>query len=107
MGAQKTPLQKVYEIRTGTDSLNVEFLGSNRQFDWLEMSIGPDKSDKHTTIFESYNIEQAFKETKTLKLTNFTEVYSLANEKKSNIDKLAQRHLLYKQFVCSLELQWF
>ena len=107
MGAQKTPLQKVYEIRTGTDSLNVEFLGSNRQFDWLEMSIGPDKSDKHTTIFESYNIEQAFQETKTLKLTNFTEVYSLANEKKSNIDNLAQRHLLYKQFVCSLELRWF
>ena len=74
MGAQKTPLQKVYEIRTGTDSLNVEFLGSNRQFDWLEMSIGPDKSDKHTTMFESYNIEQAFKETKTLKLTNFKSI---------------------------------
>ena len=33
MGAQKTPLQKTYEISAGTDSLNVEFLGSNRQFD--------------------------------------------------------------------------
>ena len=37
----------------GTDSLNVEFLGSNRQFDWIEVSIIPNKSDKHTTIYDS------------------------------------------------------
>ena len=43
MGTQKTPLQKTYEISTGTDFLNVEFLGSNRQFDWLEISIVPEK----------------------------------------------------------------
>ena len=81
MGAQKTPLQKTYEISAGTDSLNVEFLGSNRQFDWLEISIVPGKSDKHTTIYDSYNRELASQEIKTLKLTNFTEIYSLANEK--------------------------
>ena len=33
IGAQKTPIQKTYEINKGQDSLNVEFLGSNRQFD--------------------------------------------------------------------------
>ena len=82
MGAQKTPLQKTYEIGAGTDSLNVEFLGSNRQFDWLEISIVPDKSDKYTTIYDSYNRELASQEIKTLKLTNFTEIYSLTNEKK-------------------------
>ena len=81
MGAQKTPLQKTYEISTGADSLNVEFLGSNRQFDWLEISIVPHKSDKHTTIYDSYNRELASQEIKTLKLTNFTEIYSLTNEK--------------------------
>ena len=27
MGAQKTPIQKTYEIKTGSDPLNVEFLG--------------------------------------------------------------------------------
>ena len=59
MEAQKTPLQKTYEISAGTDSLNVEFLGSNRQFDRLEKSIVPDKSDKHTTIYDSYNRELA------------------------------------------------
>ena len=32
-------------------------------------------------------------------MTNFTEIYSLTNEKKYDIDNLTQRHLLYKQFV--------
>ena len=50
MGAQNTPIQKTYEIKQGSDSLNVEFLRANRQFDWIEISIVPGKSDKHTTI---------------------------------------------------------
>ena len=99
MEAQKISLQKSYEISTGTDSLNVEFLGSNRQFDWLEILIVPGKSDKQSTIYDSYNRELASQEVKTLKLTNFTEIYSLTNENKYDIDNLTQRHLLYKQFV--------
>ena len=44
MGAQKTPIQKkpiqkTYEIQKGSDSLNIEFLGANRQFNWIEISI--------------------------------------------------------------------
>ena len=59
MGAQKTPIQKTYEIKEGSDSLNIEFLGANRQFDWIEISIANDKSDKHVTIYDSYNRELA------------------------------------------------
>ena len=99
MGAQKAPIQKTYEIQKDSDSLNVEFLGSNRQFDWIEISIVPDKSDKHTTIYDSYNREIAAQLMKTLQLSNFTEIYSLTNEKKYSIDNLTQKHLLYKQFV--------
>ena len=33
MGAQRTPIQKTYEINTGQDSLNIGFLGANRQFE--------------------------------------------------------------------------
>ena len=33
-------------------------MGSYRQFDWLEISIVPDKSDKHSTIYDSYNRER-------------------------------------------------
>ena len=99
MGAQKTPIQKSYEIKQGSDSLNIEFLGVNRQFDWIEISIVNDKSDKHTAIYDSYNRELAAQNIKSLKLSNFTEIYSLTNEKKYSIDNLTQKHLLYKQFV--------
>ena len=82
MGAQKTPIQKRHGIQKGSDSLNVEFLGANRQFDWIEISTVPAKSDKHTTIYDNYNREMAAQLIKTLKLSNFTEIYSLTNEKK-------------------------
>ena len=59
MGAQKTPIQKKYEIKQGSDSLNVEFLGANRQFDWIKISIVNDKNDKHTSTYDSYNRELA------------------------------------------------
>ena len=36
---------------------------------------------------------------KSLRLSNFTEIYSLTNEKKYSSDNLTQRYLLYKQFV--------
>ena len=88
MGAQKTPIQKTYEIQKGSDSLNIEFLGANRQFDWIEISIVPDKSDKHKTIYDSYNREMAAQLIKSLKLTNFTELYSLTNEKKYDTDNI-------------------
>ena len=99
MGAQKTPLQNTYEISVGQDSPDVEFLGSNRQFDWLEISVVHNKSDKHTTLCDSYNRELAAQIIESLRLSNFTEIYSLTNEKKYDVDNLTQRHLLYKQFV--------
>ena len=82
MGVQKTPIQKTYEISTGSDSININFLGSNRQFDWLEISLVYDKSYKHTTIHDSYNVELAAKYIKSVKLENFTEIYTLTSEKK-------------------------
>ena len=99
MGLQKTPIQKTYEIQKGSDSLNVEFLGANRQLDWLEISIVTDKSDKHTTSYDSYKREMAAQLIKTLKLSHFTELYSLTNEKKYSIDNLTQKHLFYKKFL--------
>ena len=50
MGAQRTHIQKTYDINTGQDSLNIEFLGANRQVDWIELSTAYGKSDKHTSI---------------------------------------------------------
>ena len=33
IGEQKIPIEKTYEINTGTDTINVDFLGANRQLD--------------------------------------------------------------------------
>ena len=65
----------------------------------MEFSIVNDKSDKQTTIYDSYNRELAAQTIKSIQLSNFTEIYSLTNEKKYSIDNLTQKQLLYKQFV--------
>ena len=67
MGVQKPPIHKTYEISVGSDTINVDFLGSNRQFDQLEISLVFDKSDKHTIIYDSYNAELAAKNLKIIK----------------------------------------
>ena len=50
MGAQKTLMQKNYETNVVQDSLDIEFLGANRQYDWIELSLVYDKSNKYTSI---------------------------------------------------------
>ena len=87
------------KCRPVSDSITVDFLGSSRQFAWLEISLVFDKSNKHTTIYDIYNVEVAAKYIKSIKLTNFNEIYSLTNEKKYDTDNLTQKHLLYKQVV--------
>ena len=79
---QKTLLQKTYEISVGSNSLTVELYGANRQFDWLGLLLVYDKSDKHLTIYDRYNVENAAKLIKSVSLQNFTEAYSLTNEQK-------------------------
>ena len=39
MGARNTPIQNNYEINVGHDSLGVDFLGANKQFHWIELSL--------------------------------------------------------------------
>ena len=53
-------------------SINIDFLGTNRQFYWLEISLVFDKSNEHTKIYDSYNVEWAAKCIKSVKISNFT-----------------------------------
>ena len=94
MGVQKTPIQKTYEIAVSSDTIIINFLGSIIQIDWLEISLVFDKSDKNKAIYESCNNEFVTKHVKSGKMTNFTETYSLANEKKYDMDNLTQKHSL-------------
>ena len=79
MRVQKTPIQKTYEISVGSNLINIGFLGSNRQFDCLEIYLVFNKTDKHTSLYDSYNAELAAKYIESVKLTNFTEIYTLKN----------------------------
>ena len=104
MGVQKTPIQKTYKILVGPNSINIDFLDTNRQFhwlqfDWLEISLVFDKSDKNTGLYDSYNVEQAAKYIKLVKLPSFTEIYSMTNEQNTTWTNLTQKHPLYKQFI--------
>ena len=42
----------------GFGSINIEFLGADSQFDWLEISLVFDKSNRHTSLYDSYSVEQ-------------------------------------------------
>ena len=66
----------------GQDFLVIDFVGATRQLDRIEISLVYDKSDKHTTLYDNYNVEMASKRIKAVRPTKFTEIYSLTKEKK-------------------------
>ena len=99
IATQKTLIQETYKINVDQNSLDIDFLGANRQFDWAQLSLVYNKSNKHTTMYNIYNIEMASKIIKSVKLTNFTEICSFTKKNKFDIDNLTLKHLLYKQFV--------
>ena len=57
MGIQKTLYKKTYKLQAGSQEFTVDFKVCDRQFDWLEISLLYDKSDKHVRIYDSYNPE--------------------------------------------------
>ena len=61
-------------------SINVGFIGTNKQFAFLEISLVYDKSDQHKTIFNSYNVEIAAEKIKSLKIENASSTYALTNK---------------------------
>ena len=73
MGIQKNPYQKTYQLQTDIQDFTVDFQGANRQFDWIEISLVYDKSDKHLTLHDGYNVECAAKMTKSLEFANISE----------------------------------
>ena len=85
-GTEMTPYQQPFEINVGSQSLVVNFVGANRQFEFPELSLVYDKSDQHKTVNDSYNVEVATQKIKSLKLGNASSTYPLANEIKYDVD---------------------
>ena len=99
MGIQKNPYQKTYELQTGVQDFTVNFQGANRQLDWIEISLVYNKSDKHLTLYDSYNVECAAKTMKSLEFVNISGQYSAKNTLKYVTSNDLQKHLLWKQFL--------
>ena len=56
-GVQFSPYQQSFEVNIGTQTINVNFQGTNKQFAWLEISLIYDKSHQHQTIYYSCGAE--------------------------------------------------
>ena len=76
----ESPYQQEFEVNTGTQDFTCTFKGTQRQFDWLEISIAYDKSYQHTTIYDSYDIELAAKLVQSIKFKNTSSTYSLTGK---------------------------
>ena len=70
-----------------------------RQFDWLEISVFYDKSFKHTTIYDSYDLELPSKLIKTIKFENTFTTYSLAGKLSYDLETDDNKNILYKMLV--------
>ena len=56
-----SPYQQSFEINVGTQSLNINFRGLNKQIEWLEISLVFDKSGQPQAVYDSYDVELAAK----------------------------------------------
>ena len=88
IGIQKTPYQKTYEMQVGSQEFTADVKRCNRQFDWLEISLIYDKSDKYLTIYDTYIVESAAKMIKCIELANISKSYSVTNTKKVTLETI-------------------
>ena len=98
-GVQFSPYQQTFEVNVGTQTVNVNFQGANRQFAWLEISLVYDKSDQHQAIYDRYSTEIAAKNIQSLALENTSSTYSLTGGLEYGIDNDDDKHWLYAMFV--------
>ena len=98
-GIQKTPYQKSYELIAGAQSRTINFNNALKQFFFLEISLVYDRSDKHLSIYDSYNAEVASTQIKSIKLQNVSNTYSEFNTVKFDLEDEEDRYTLYDAFV--------
>ena len=98
-GIQKTPYQKSYELIAGAQSRTINFKNVLKQFSFLEISLVYDRSDKHLSIYDSYNAEVASTQIKSIKLQNASNTYSEFNTVKFDLEDEEDRYTLYNAFV--------
>ena len=94
-----SPYQQLFKTNTGTQTYTCTFKGTQRQFDWLDVSIVYGKSFQHATIYCSYNLDIASKLIKTIKFENTFTTYSLTGKLSFDLEKEDDKNILYKMLV--------
>ena len=95
MGVLPAPYQQLFEINKGIQYLTVTFEGTQRQFEWLEISLVYDKSYQHLMIYDSYDLELAAKIVQSIKFENTTSIYSLTGKLKYNYKKMKKNTTVF------------
>ena len=98
-GLQKTPYHKTFEVNVGSQSHVTDFMGANKQFSFISVSLGYDKPDQHRNLYDSYNVELASKSIKTILLENTNNSYSSFNNVKLDLNEDDNQYQLNLQFV--------
>ena len=94
-----TPYQESYELIVGTQSRVIDFTGENKQFSFFTILLVDDNSDQHRSIYDSYNLERASKNIKSITLENASNTYSTFNSVKFDTEDLQDQFLLYSQIA--------
>lgn len=84
-GFQMIPYQQSFKINDGTQTINANYISSNRQFSFLEISLVYDKSDP-CNIYDSYDVEITSTKIQSLKVENASDSYSLTSKTKYDAD---------------------
>ena len=99
MGVKKTPLQKFYELGVELQSYTVDIVVENRQFDWLEIYLVYDNSEKHTTIYDSYNLECVGTFIQNVSIENVSNTNNVANKLKCDISDATENHMPFSRGI--------
>ena len=96
MGVQKTPPQKSYELYVRAQNFTVDFMGANRQFDWVEILLVYDKIGMHYTVSDSYKVDLATTNLKTIPPEKIGNTYSISNTLKYDVNNPSEKYELFR-----------
>ena len=91
--------QQSFELNVGTSNLKINLYGANAQFEFLKVLLVYDKSNQYQTFYDSYDIELAAREIKSLTIENASSTNSSTGTLELNVANEDDKHLLYQIFV--------
>ena len=98
LGIFMLPYRQTYEMAVGSQSQTIKFTNMPTQIEWMEISIGYDKSYVHSTAYDSYDCEIAADIISNIKVEN-AKVYGTATELNYDLTKNNDKNQIYSNFV--------